>query len=1191
MEAEAFERHPGKRAPVKAQEAKPKQTKAAHGGASSSASSSSSAMPSFSRGPGSGLFIPGQSQSQPLLGQLGRLEPLILPTPPKALPDFTARKGLSLPERSTSRSQSREPRTSSPALSAEALAPAGAIGSSAPGAHSRKSSLSADSPRPSTFDAVVIPIPSSPSHSQLAGTPSSRKRAVSMSQQTPSKRARDEDYSGGMSSSQPQRTGRATEYATSAEGTGQGASGTESQSVDADWQAPPSSQKGRIKAKGKGKAASTAKADGSQFLKPTSLSTFLSTASGDAQRLNDVLAEVRAELQSSKARRKQNASEDHIPAEAKELRSCPFCPNPWPKNPSQRLLELVQPLLDSVLKNGKIDNMQRMGMCSLHNQEAAIIPEGKERGWPTAEELDWTYWERIFFEGGEDREHKWVMKQMCDRVRDPSSSRRLRTLQDKAAREGIRMVTSAKGVLGSMDEEHAGYFGEVGNSKMMEWLHQAFIDQRIPEDNNPYPLENLHLDAANKRASLHPLNSSSFISRCLVPELATCFIKIRERCTMDEAVTIWADSSSYGSAILPLLAEEDVGQFLDFDLEQDEVDAEKHSPPTASQVSNPPTPSRRNPPRQLSANNSPATRSKASPTQVRQQRKSGRDQRSVDEATVRPGPSQGRRSEATDLQQVPPSSMSSTGRPKPRRFQRSISTASTFSRFSSDEESSLPPASQAPSASQPPPASQRPRPRPVQKKRSAAEIGSRKDSDDEVFGSSSRPTMQKRQRSRSPTDTVGGSSQLAPSQTKQSTAGSSDVAPAASASATFGSSQDPIPILSSEDSLDRLMLDSAAEVVGEAIRASSLPNGRDAISADEFLHVTPDDSMPADDLDQPVRRLADPKACANADDIFKGIQDSVQSARQQKFSTSSDSEPLWYSAQNRGKRPPDVEESARKRVPPGWNERSSPIGDSSAQEDSFAGVAHFKQEFHAAENQHQGWATCPTNVPAALASVGPNCSATTSYNRPLRRDSPPLPSFGARYTGFSSASDPTNRPFGNAHQPQTLSLHEQPRLNPKSTFDGQASHGPRRFTLVAQEADDHQSYPHPPPSQEPKRAITFSTSTAVQQFHSNTVNDAVQSSSRSTTASNSFDSGYGEGERAHPPSQSISHEHSALLAASESAPRNILTAGSSRTTSTAASGSESTSRPFAFRPPSMWTEEEHRERQYEAQQGRRWQDD
>ncbi|KAE8211485.1 hypothetical protein CF327_g4759 [Tilletia walkeri] len=769
------------------------------------------------------------------------------------LPDIPLKEGKTAPKRERPRSQEPSAGPSTKSISGgSSISSTPSLPSSFGNGATRSGPMPGSSPRASSFDGVVIPLTSSPV-SALTESLNSRKRAYSISQGASSKRQREEP---------PKliipRTGN---------GSGKGkAAKVDDDQYDPQGEAktsknrlviPPSSQnqKGKAKASNKGKGTDYSKVDPSQFHRPTRLESFL--VSDSAENYTELLAEVNTELKDARARAKQKAQDEIVPLKASELKRCPFCPSPWPEKASDRLIRLAQPLLDKLHKNAKIEPGTRMGMCSLHNDEASIIPQGKAQGWPAAKDFVWDFWEEIFFEGkrkGVDGEFDWIMRQMCDRVINPSSSQWLRACQEKAAKDGARTVTSAKGLMESMEEEQTGYFGEVGAAKMLEWLRRAFIDQRIPESNNPYPDSDLRLDADHKQASLHPLNSTSFISRCLVPELACCFIKVLDGCDFEEANQTRLQSSAYGSAILPVLAEDDVGQFLDFDLDRDTNDTGRTPPSSAGRLSAPNTPSRRSRRIEATVGSSPAARQKEKKessqrgsqrgrpksSQTRRGRKAaGADSVVDDESVEIVATGRSKAAEAAeDPNQAPPSSMGSNFRPKARPLQRTISTASARSYLDdSDDDMSLPSGSQhmAPASSQPP-SSQRPQPRPFTKR----SHGSDSDSDAAVASQSSFSKAKGKKRKGPPHPRESFEIISNPSQSRSESRGP----PAGSSKGLLemaGSSQEPISLLGSEDSELHFKEDGGhAPAVGASSGTKLYPQA--GLDQHDFLEVSAADT-------------------------------------------------------------------------------------------------------------------------------------------------------------------------------------------------------------------------------------------------------------------------------------------------------------------------------------------------------------
>jgi hypothetical protein len=62
-----------------------------------------------------------------------------------------------------------------------------------------------------------------------------------------------------------------------------------------------------------------------------------------------------------------------------ETRSCPYCQEPWPISPSEKLLKLFCTVEQVEPKSWQ----QTILVCSQHRAETDYIPFGQAQGWPT----------------------------------------------------------------------------------------------------------------------------------------------------------------------------------------------------------------------------------------------------------------------------------------------------------------------------------------------------------------------------------------------------------------------------------------------------------------------------------------------------------------------------------------------------------------------------------------------------------------------------------------------------------------------------------------------------------------------------------------------------------------------------------------------------------------------------------------
>ena len=108
-----------------------------------------------------------------------------------------------------------------------------------------------------------------------------------------------------------------------------------------------------------------------------------------------------------------------------------------------------------------------------------------------------------------------------------------------------------------LDDEQAGYFGELGWEVMRSSLISNFV---IRVDDRRYDLKHLCTESASRMANLSP---EKFVERILVPELVLLLIindakGKKMMMTMDEARQIRNESTLYGIAMFPSTAMGDV---------------------------------------------------------------------------------------------------------------------------------------------------------------------------------------------------------------------------------------------------------------------------------------------------------------------------------------------------------------------------------------------------------------------------------------------------------------------------------------------------------------------------------------------------------------------------------------------------------------------------------------------------------
>ena len=124
---------------------------------------------------------------------------------------------------------------------------------------------------------------------------------------------------------------------------------------------------------------------------------------------------------------------------------CPFCDEPLPTEPSQRLLDAIEELKqrDDAERDYDSPNPNAYELpfgvaetvCRRHRDESHTIPEGRARGWPSAEEIDWA------------RLPRRIKREAGARIAEVITAPRLSTFHAEAV-EWYEEARAAPGVLG-----------------------------------------------------------------------------------------------------------------------------------------------------------------------------------------------------------------------------------------------------------------------------------------------------------------------------------------------------------------------------------------------------------------------------------------------------------------------------------------------------------------------------------------------------------------------------------------------------------------------------------------------------------------------------------------------------------------------------------------------------------------------
>ncbi|KAK0554500.1 hypothetical protein OC846_002072 [Tilletia horrida] len=584
----------------------------------------------------------------------------------------------------------------------------------------------------------------------------------------------------------------------------------------------------------------------------------------------------------------------------------------------------------------------------------------------------------------------------------------------------------------------------------MKWLKRAFIENDIPEERNPFPGAVYDFDTPERQASLQPLNANGFIARCLLPELACCLIQVRDDCSFEEANRIRTESSAYGDAILPMLADKDEDDYLEFDLRRD-VQKDDSPPSSSSLVPLPPagTPKRRNLRGLSSQSSSPATRKEVPSSDGMPESSdsplftnTGRPLRAAAvealdavKAFERPKP---RPRASIDSAPTEAPSSRATFRPRARQFQR-VASGASMGRISvyseSDEED------QMPAPSQMPPASQRPRPRPVAKSKSTPiDV----DSDDDLPRAKSGPNKRTNPGGAKPastqkrrlTRTTSTGSVISEHETLQE-------APVA------GSSQDPIALQSS-DAEGEMDDKTVKDTTPEQSRPNAVPASSNTSTREDSFSIL----QPAD-VEQPTPPTSQLQTSNfSSSDVFTQIS-------QQCAAQPANPNDTWFHQGTRSHPPPAVHLETDHR---GYAEQAAMPIDA-----NFVMLAHQNPQFQG----HYDSASSSTSYADQVATVRlenqsqrtPQASMSNSgrlWNQPdsgKRPDSPRHPGSTSRHASFPNLP-PQEHPFGNTAQPPFA--HQQATMSHTSGPGANVGHGTYTGMLESVDSSTYgaQSFPY-----------------------------------------------------------------------------------------------------------------------------------
>ncbi|GAA5995860.1 hypothetical protein JCM5350_007962, partial [Sporobolomyces pararoseus] len=225
------------------------------------------------------------------------------------------------------------------------------------------------------------------------------------------------------------------------------------------------------------------------------------------------------------------------PAKIDPSTLCPFCDQPLPEEPSERLSSLkryllARPHIESrhSFRNPKakyLPIVEIASFCQLHKVEKTVIPEGRAKGYPV--KIDW----RALPQRIEDN----VAALLSEIITGESPSRFLdRAKQDWDRNNGFRR-TNITAEWDSFHLEEPGYYGPRGFECIHSTLRQLFtVDNPILTDSN-----------------ISPFSPDFYLRRILVPETALELIRLdldldRDQTGLEEAAEVLEDSRAFGKA-------------------------------------------------------------------------------------------------------------------------------------------------------------------------------------------------------------------------------------------------------------------------------------------------------------------------------------------------------------------------------------------------------------------------------------------------------------------------------------------------------------------------------------------------------------------------------------------------------------------------------------------------------------------
>ena len=207
---------------------------------------------------------------------------------------------------------------------------------------------------------------------------------------------------------------------------------------------------------------------------------------------------------------------------------CPYCDEPWPVNPSEKLQEArrnldLQSYPDSEYAENPLHRsvpggfVKSISVCMLHRFEAHTLREAQLNGWPMQIDFDGLY-PRVVE----------LIPQVRPLITHPTTSEYYWLARKLYNEVGSTAAQSIMGQYQDFESYSAGYYGEVG-ARIIRLTLEIYITDEIPP----------------------PLSHSDFLDKVLLPEIAVRLIQEDMGLPRDMAIGTVSRSRLFGLGMYP----------------------------------------------------------------------------------------------------------------------------------------------------------------------------------------------------------------------------------------------------------------------------------------------------------------------------------------------------------------------------------------------------------------------------------------------------------------------------------------------------------------------------------------------------------------------------------------------------------------------------------------------------------------